>query len=45
MTTPTKEQIEKIAFELFNADYGLQMVYGLCYLRRRTSRKRGGNNR
>lgn len=26
MTTPTKEQIERIAFELFNSDFGLQMV-------------------
>lgn len=23
---PTKEQIEQIAFELFNSDYGLQMI-------------------
>lgn len=26
MTTPTKEQIEQLAFELFNADFGLQMT-------------------
>ena len=26
MTTPTKEQIEKIAFELFSSDFGLQMM-------------------
>lgn len=23
---PTKEQIERVAFELFNSDFGLQMV-------------------
>lgn len=26
MKTPTKEQIEKVAFELFSSDYGLQMT-------------------
>lgn len=26
MTTPTKEQIERVAFELFSSDFGLQMV-------------------
>lgn len=26
MKTPTKEQIEKVAFELFNSDFGLQMI-------------------
>ena len=24
--TPTKEQIDKVAFELFNSDFGLQMI-------------------